>query len=187
MYYWIVKHDSFEDQDIISYREDLGTLRHHHLVIESLSPSLNGASFVLGRRISTEKTWRDLNDTLVTYLQSQRSQGGKEEPTLGVNIGAYNLAQSKTPGTLRLTKIPRDSCGIQEPITKCEGIILQIARRNILRYILKSSYFASCGGLLNPTAMLGTPTYIGLPKTSLTLNTGGMVRGSSRRKHRIPH
>lgn len=92
MYYWVVKHDGSEDQDIVSYREDLGTLRQHHIIIESLSPSLNGASFALGRRISTEKTWRDLNNTLVSYLGSQRVQDNKES-VLGVNIGANNPVQ----------------------------------------------------------------------------------------------
>jgi hypothetical protein len=48
---------------------------------------LTGASFVLGRRISTEKTWRDLNDTLVTYLQLQTMQNDKAQPSLGINIG----------------------------------------------------------------------------------------------------
>lgn len=88
MYYWIVKHDGSEDQDIISYREDFGTLRQHHIIVESLPSILNGASFVLGRRISTERTWRDLNDTLVTYLQLQSIQPGKEQSPLGINIGA---------------------------------------------------------------------------------------------------
>ena len=96
MYYWIVKHDGSEDQDIISYREDLGTLRQHHIRVESLSPPANAASFVLGRRINTEKTWRDLNDTLVTYLQSQLIQDNKGQPPLGVNIGAS--APATPPG-----------------------------------------------------------------------------------------
>ena len=87
MYYWIVKHDGSEDQDIISYKEDLMTLRQHHIVIESLSPFLNTASFALGRRICTEKTWRDLNNTLVTHLQSQHGQD-ENRTALGVNIGA---------------------------------------------------------------------------------------------------
>jgi len=89
MYYWTVKHDGSEDQDIVSYREELGTFRQHHIIIESLSPLLkNGASFALGRRINTEKTWRDLNDALVTYLQSQSVQDDKEQPALGINVGA---------------------------------------------------------------------------------------------------
>jgi len=89
MYYWIVKHDGSEDQDIISYREELGTLRQHHIVVESLSPMLkSSASFALSRRINTERTWRDLNDALVTCLQSQRVQDDKEQPVIGVNIGA---------------------------------------------------------------------------------------------------
>ena len=96
MYYWIVKHDGSEGQDIVSYREDLATFRHHHIIVESLSPVLNGASFALGRRISTEKTWRDLNDSLVTYLQSQQVPDNKGEPPLGVNIGANNIFQSPT-------------------------------------------------------------------------------------------
>ena len=90
MYYWIVKHDGSEDQDIVSYREDIGTLRQHHIVVESLSPFLNGASFVLGRQISTERTWRDLNDTLVAYLQLQSFQNDGEQYPLGINIGAYD-------------------------------------------------------------------------------------------------
>ena len=95
MYYWIVKYDGSEDQDIISYREELGTLRQHHITVESLSPLLkSGASFVLGRRISTDKTWRDLNDALVSHLQSQSVQDDKEQPTLGINLGANNPAQS---------------------------------------------------------------------------------------------
>jgi len=94
MYYWTVKHDGSEDQDIISYREELATLRQHHIIIESLSPLLkSGASFALGRQISTDKTWRDLNDTLVAYLQSQSVQDDKEQPALGISIGAGNPVQ----------------------------------------------------------------------------------------------
>ena len=106
MYYWIVKHDGSEDQDIISYKEDLMTLRQHHIIVESLSPFLNTASFALGRRICTEKTWRDLNDTLVTHLQSQHGQD-ENRTALGVNIGASdtvwpwaNLTQPFFSGTI---------------------------------------------------------------------------------------
>ena len=95
MYYWIVTHDGSEDQDIISYREELGAIRQHHIIVHSLSPLLSGASFALGRRISTERTWRDLNDSLVTYLQSQHGQDDKEKSALGVNIGANDLVQSR--------------------------------------------------------------------------------------------
>lgn len=98
MYYWFVKHDGSEDQDIVSYREDLGTLRQHHIIIESLSPLLYGASFALGRRISTEKTWRDLNDTLVVYLRSRPVEDNKEEPAFGMNIGTNDGVQPR--GTL---------------------------------------------------------------------------------------
>jgi len=88
MYYWIVKHDDSEAQAIISYREELNALRTHHIIVESLSPTLSsGASFALGHEIKTERTWRDLNDTLVTYLQSQRAQGDNEQSALGVNLG----------------------------------------------------------------------------------------------------
>ena len=110
MYYWIVKHDGSEDQDIISYREELGTLRQNHVVVESLS--LRGASFALGRRISTERTWRDLNDTLVTYLQSQRLQDDNEESALGVHIGAKPIKSRRysssniCPGTIVAFKSP---------------------------------------------------------------------------------
>lgn len=131
MYYWVVKHDGSEDQDIVSYREDLGALRQHHIIVESLSPLLNCASFALNRRISTEKTWRDLNDTLVVHLQSQRIQDSKEESALGVNIGTNRFVQSR--GTL-IHNFSRYNRGIQEPnIAKREGVILQIARGNILR------------------------------------------------------
>lgn len=99
MYYWIVKHDGSEDQDIISYREDFGTLRQHHILVESLSPPLKAASFVLGRRINTEKTWRDLNDTLVTCLQSQLIQDNKGQSPLGVNIGANDPAMPRVIST----------------------------------------------------------------------------------------
>ena len=88
MYYWIVTHDGSEDQDVISYREEWGAIRQHHVIVHLLSPFLSGASFALGRRISTERTWRDLNDTLVAHLQSQHVQDDKEQSALGVNIGA---------------------------------------------------------------------------------------------------
>ena len=94
MYYWIVKHDGSEAQDLISYREELNAFRPHHVVVESLSPLSSGASFVLGHQIKTERTWRDLNDTLVTYLRSQRAQGGEEQSALGVNLGTNNPVQS---------------------------------------------------------------------------------------------
>ena len=87
MYYWIVKHDDSEAQNIISYRKELNALRAHHIVVESLSPLSSGASFALGHEIKTERTWRDLNDTLVTYLQSQRVHDGKEQSALGVHLG----------------------------------------------------------------------------------------------------
>jgi hypothetical protein len=90
MYYWIVKHDGSEARDIISYREELSVLRSHHIIVESLSPLLSGASFALGHQIKTERTWRDLNDTLVTYLQSRRVRGDEEQPALGVNLGTNN-------------------------------------------------------------------------------------------------
>ena len=114
MYYWIVKHDGSEDQDIISYREEFGTLRQHHIIVESLSPPLKSASFALGRQINTDKTWRDLNDALVTYLQSQSGQDDKEQPTLGVNVGAdnrvpvteYSLIRAFLPGTIVAFRSP---------------------------------------------------------------------------------
>lgn len=88
MYYWIVKHEDSEARDIISYREELNVLRSHHIVVESLSPTLlSGASFTLGHQIKTERTWRDLNDAFVTYLQSQHVQDNQEQSALGVNIG----------------------------------------------------------------------------------------------------
>ena len=112
MYYWTVKHDGSEDQDIISYREELGSFRQHHIIIESLSPLLkNGAAFALGRRISTDKTWRDLNDTLVNYLQSQSVQDDKEHPALGINIGEGNPVQRLGDALIR-TFFPRDNCSI---------------------------------------------------------------------------
>ena len=92
MYYWIVKHDGSEAQDIISYREELNAFRLHHIIVESLSPSSSGASFVLGHQIKTERTWRDLNDTLVSYLQSQRVQDDKGQSALGVNLGTNDSA-----------------------------------------------------------------------------------------------
>jgi len=104
MYYWIVKHDGSEDQDIISYREELVTLRQHHIVVESLSPMLKtNASFALSRRISTERTWRDLNDTLVTYLQLQRVQDDKEQPALGVNIGTIVAFKSPAAQNVKVS------------------------------------------------------------------------------------
>jgi len=133
MYYWTVKHDDSEDQDIISYREELGVLRQHHIVIESLSPLLkNSASFALGRRISTDKTWRDLNDTLVTYLQSRSVQDDKEQLVLGINIGAGNTVQHLGDPLIR-PYFSRGSRGFQEPhSTEFEGCVLQIPRGNIL-------------------------------------------------------
>lgn len=91
MYYWIVKYSDSEDQVIISSKETFCQINKHHITVESLSPLLkNDASFVLGRQISTESTWRDLNDTLTTYLHSKGVQGNKKKPTPGVNIGADN-------------------------------------------------------------------------------------------------
>ena len=164
MYYWTVKYDGSEDQDIISYREELGTLRHHHIVIESLSPLLkNGASFALGRRISTEKTWRDLNDALVTYLQSQTAQDDKEQPTLGINIGAGNPVQRHALDFIR-TFFPRDNRGIQDP-RSAEGIVLrlQIPRRIILG--LHSYTILLRAG--DPWALLESSSHPGLPNMSV--------------------
>ena len=133
MYYWIVKHDDSDDQDIISYREDLGALRQHHVIVESLSPPLNSASFTLGRRICTEKTWRDLNDALVAYLQSQNISDGKERPGLGINIGTN---YPPCPRASDVNPFPdRNTLGIQNcHTTKREVtvIVLQIPRRDIL-------------------------------------------------------
>jgi len=93
LYYWIVKQEDSEARDLISYREELNAFRHHHIVVESLSPLLKGASFALGHQIKTERTWRDLNDTLVTYLQSQHVQDDQEQSALGVNMGTNNPVQ----------------------------------------------------------------------------------------------
>jgi hypothetical protein len=95
MYYWIVKHDGSETQDIISYREELSAFRPHHIVVESLSPLSSGASFVLGHKIKTEKTWRDLNDTLVAHLQSQSVQDDTEQSALGVHLGTNDPVQPR--------------------------------------------------------------------------------------------
>lgn len=95
MYYWIVKHAGSKVQDIVSHHEDLYTLQYPHIIIESLSPGLNGASFALGRRISTDSTWRDLNNSLVTYLKSQHVRKSKVELPLGVNLGANDPLQSR--------------------------------------------------------------------------------------------
>jgi hypothetical protein len=123
MYYWVVKHDGSEDQDIISYREDLGTLRQHHIIVESLSPLVNGASFALGRRICAEKTWRDLNDALVAHLQSRRTQDSNEEPALGIYLGANNPVQYG--GRHDSRDFSRDSRGVQEfDVTEREAIVL---------------------------------------------------------------
>lgn len=90
MYYWIVKHDGSEARDIISYQEYLNVLQSHHIIVESLSPLLSGASFALGHQIKTERTWRDLNDTVVAYLQSQHGRGDNGQSVLGVDLGMNN-------------------------------------------------------------------------------------------------
>ena len=100
MYYWIVKRDGYEARDIMSYREELNAFRSHHIIVESLSPLLSDASFALGHQIKTEGTWRDLNDALVTYLQSQRVQDDKEQPVLGVNLGTNNPLRVGTHSNL---------------------------------------------------------------------------------------
>lgn len=140
MYYWIVKHDGSEDQDLISCREELGTFRQDYVVVESLSPLLKNASFALGRRISTDRTWRDLNDAIITHLQSQSVQDNKEQPTLGLNVGANNPVHSWTSCDLNISS--RDGCGIQEHrSTEYEAIILQIPRGDILSRIITLLFF----------------------------------------------
>ena len=96
MYYWVVEYPDYRSIDgILSYREELVSLRQHHIVVKSLSCSFkSSAQFVLGHQISTEKTWRDLNNALVTYLQSQSVQDDKESPALGINIGVDNSVPS---------------------------------------------------------------------------------------------
>ena len=163
MYYWAVKYDGSEDQDIMSYREELGTLRHHHIVIESLSPLLkNSASFALSCRISTEKTWRDLNDALVTYLQSQTIQDNKEQPVLGINIGAGNPVQR--PLDLIRTFFSRDNRGIQDP-RSTEGVVLQL---QIPRGIILGLHsYAILLRAVDPWALLESSSHPGLPNTSV--------------------
>jgi len=163
MYYWTVKYDGSEEQDIISYREEFGILRHHHIIIESLSPSLkNGASFALGRRISTEKTWRDLNDALVSYLQSQTVQDDKEQPTLGINIGTGNPVQRLGDALIRAF-FSRDGRGVQDPCST-EGIVLQlqIPRRIILGF---HSYAILLRAVFS-WALLESSSHPGLPNMS---------------------
>lgn len=96
MYYWIVKRDGYEARDLMSYRETLCALRAHHIIVESLSPLLSDASFALDHQIKTEETWRDLNDALVTYLQSQHVQDDKEQPVIGVYLGTNNPLRAGT-------------------------------------------------------------------------------------------
>lgn len=124
MYYWVVKHEDSGYQDLMSYREELGTLRQHHIIVEALSPLFKGgAPFAFGRRISTERTWRDLNDALVTYLQSQSVQDDAEQPTLGINIGADNSTLSWEDSDSNW--FSRDNRCVQRS-TEYEGIVFQI-------------------------------------------------------------
>ena len=112
MYYWVVEYPDYRSIDgILSYREELVSLRQHHIVVKLPSCSFkSSAQFALGRQISTEKTWRDLNDALVTYLQSQSVQDDKESPALGINIGVDNSVPSW--GNSDLNIFSRDDQGL---------------------------------------------------------------------------
>ena len=165
MYYWTVKHDDSDAQDIISYREEFGTLRQHHIIIESLSPLLkNSASFALGHRIYTDKTWRDLNDTLVIYLQSQSVQDDKEKPALGINIGAATLSIECLGGSPVRTYFSRDDHGVQEPSsTEFEGNVLQIPRGDILGPHSYTIFLRA----VDPRALLESSSHPGRPNMSV--------------------
>jgi hypothetical protein len=161
MYYWVVKHDDSGYQDLMSYREELGTLRQHHIIIEALSPLFKGgAPFALGRRISTERTWRDLNDTLVTYLQSQSVQGDAEQPTLGINIGVDNFTLSW--GNSDSNCFSRDNRCVQRS-TESEGIVFQIP----LVRILGPCDYASLLRAWGSWALLESSSHPGLPNMSV--------------------